>query len=106
MPIKDLLYAQEEKRTVTFDKRALRALNRLNFGKQPAKNTPKWILEGLEQADMIYFSGIWHLTRKPVEVEDGNGKAYFLFDCECDNTHSQNNTVCRYCFEKSAKEKK
>lgn len=19
-------------------------------------------------------------------------------DCECDNTHKQNNTVCRYCY--------
>ena len=23
-------------------------------------------------------------------------------DCECDNTHKQNNTVCRYCYARQA----
>lgn len=25
-------------------------------------------------------------------------EGYYLFNCECDNTHENNNTVCRYCF--------
>ncbi len=25
-------------------------------------------------------------------------QGYYLFECECDNTHVQHNTVCRYCY--------
>lgn len=34
-----------------------------------------------------------------VIVQDGNGDNYVLTECECDNTHEQNGTVCRYCWE-------
>jgi hypothetical protein len=33
-----------------------------------------------------------------VTVQDGNGNDYQLTDCECDNTHEQNRTVCRWCW--------
>ena len=33
-------------------------INSLKSGRQPAKNTPKWILEGLEQALLIQWGSI------------------------------------------------
>jgi hypothetical protein len=33
-----------------------------------------------------------------VQVEDADGAPYTLHACECDNTHEQNNTVCRWCW--------
>lgn len=30
-------------------------------------------------------------------VTDAAGVEYTLTACECDNTHEQNNTVCRWC---------
>lgn len=42
-------------------------------------------------------------TRETAEttviVEDGDGNPYELNECECDNTHEQNGTVCRWCYE-------
>lgn len=36
-----------------------------------------------------------------VTVQDGDGNDYELTECECDNTHEQNNTVCRWCYEQA-----
>lgn len=48
---------------MTMTPKAQKVINVLRNGKQPAKATPKWILEGLEQADMIFFAnGTWRLT--------------------------------------------
>ena len=34
------------------------------------------------------------------EIEDeGNGNTDLPTSCECDNTHEQNGTVCRFCYE-------
>lgn len=33
-------------------------VNRLNAGQQPRKDTPQWILEGLEQALLIQWGSI------------------------------------------------
>lgn len=40
------------------------------------------------------------LSTDGVPVEDGNGIPYVLHGCECDNTHEQNGTVCRWCMAK------
>jgi hypothetical protein len=37
-------------------------------------------------------------TTKVVIVQDGDGNNYDLSECECDNTHEQNDTVCRWCW--------
>lgn len=48
--------------------KAQKVINSLKSGRQPAKNTPKWILEGLEQALLIQWGPIegdyngWKLT--------------------------------------------
>lgn len=39
----------------------------------------------------------------PVTVQDGDGNEYELTECECDNTHAQNDTVCRYCWEREGR---
>lgn len=31
-------------------------------------------------------------------VRDGDGNKWTLSECECDNTHEQNQTVCRWCY--------
>jgi type I site-specific restriction endonuclease len=48
--------------TAIYIKAAKNAMDRIKRGKQPSKKTPEWVLEGLEQANMIYFAnGLWHL---------------------------------------------
>ena len=49
----------------------------------------------------VKFGTTDFLIRQAVRVTDANGTPYHLIACECDNTHLQNNTVCRWC---SAKE--
>ncbi len=45
--------------------RTHQVLERLNRGEQPTDRTPAWLLQGLEDADLIYFAnGEWHLTAK------------------------------------------
>ena len=46
-------------------------VSRLKLALQPMKITPKSVLEGLEQADIIYFAnGSWHLTENLKGKED------------------------------------
>ena len=37
------------------------------------------------------------VIRQAVRVADGDCNPYHLIACECDNTHQQNATVCRWC---------
>lgn len=48
----------------------------------------------------VTFAGTDFIIGEAVRVTDADGKPYHLIDCECDNTHEQNKTVCRWCFEK------
>lgn len=42
-----------------------RTMRRLQAGKQPTKDVPAWVLQGMEQDDRIYYvSGEWKLTAK------------------------------------------
>lgn len=50
----------------------------------------------------VTFAGTDFTIREAVRVIDADGKPYHLIACECDNTHEQNETVCRWCFEKRA----
>ena len=49
-------------KTMTLTREAQKVINSLKSGRQPAKATKKWIFEGLEQANLIYWAGIWKLV--------------------------------------------
>ena len=48
----------------------------------------------------VKFGTTQFVIHQAVRVTDGDGNPYHLIACECDNTHQQNNTVCRWCFAK------
>ena len=50
----------------------------------------------------VTFAGTEFIIGQAVRVTGADGKSYHLIACECDNTHQQNKTVCRWCFAKRA----
>lgn len=48
----------------------------------------------------VTFDTTEFVIGQAVRVIDGDGNPYHLIQCECDNTHQQNNTVCRWCYHK------
>ena len=50
----------------------------------------------------VTFAATDFVIGQAVRVTDADGKPYHLIACECDNTHQQNKTVCRWCFAKGA----
>ena len=48
--------------TMKLTRDAEKVINSLKSGRQPAKTTKKWILEGLEQANLIFWAGTWKLA--------------------------------------------
>lgn len=47
----------------------------------------------------VKFGKTEFVIRQAVRVTDADGKPYHLITCECDNTHQQNATVCRWFCE-------
>ncbi len=45
----------------------------------------------------VKFGTTQFVIRQAVRVTDGDGNPYHLIACECDNSHQQNSTVCRWC---------
>lgn len=48
----------------------------------------------------VTFATTEFVIGQAVRVIDGDGNPYHLIHCECDNTHEQNQTVCRWCYHK------
>jgi hypothetical protein len=49
-----------------------------------------------------YAETMRFLDPRTVPVRDGDDVPYVLTECECDNTHKQNGTVCRWCMAQNA----
>jgi len=52
------------------------------------------------RAIQVRFGTTEFVIGQAVRVLDGDGNPYHLIQCECDNTHDQNTTVCRWCYHK------
>lgn len=48
----------------------------------------------------VTFGGTEFIIGEAVRVTDAEGRPYHLIACECDNSHQQNKTVCRWCSAK------
>jgi hypothetical protein len=57
----------------------------------------EWLCTRRSLRDVVRFGTTNFVIRQAVRVTDGHGNPYHLIACECDNTHQQNDTVCRWC---------
>ena len=71
----------------------------------PACNKPAAELIRVKQS-MVDSGGYWRICRKcagqestPSAIETKDAAEDGPWACECDNTHTANNTVCRYCWD-------